>query len=444
MFRIGYIIFIFGLFQVVFAQTKTDTLIAKQKRYSLHLQATLLSQYHFDFTSAYTGDNSLLNSEPVASSVSATLFLNYKLGKKTYFVFNPEMAGGKGLSKTLGIAGFPNGEVYRVGDPKPKPFIGRLYFEQRIALSEDKMQVDEDINQVAELTNKDYISFIAGKFSLTDFFDDSQISHDPRTQFFNWALMGNGGWDYPANTRGYTMGAVVQALYKDFCLRTALTTVPVEANGPELQFKWAKAMGFVIEFEKTHLFQKSEKQFTTVHTGYFINLAHMGNYQESIAKGTVLVQAPNILDSRQYGRSKWGFYASADNNFGPYHFFLKASINDGKNETWAFTEIDKSFTFGFQWDGDLWKRNQDRFAIAYVRNNLSADHKSYLEKGGYGFLIGDGKLNYGSEQIIEAYYSMHLTKQIFLSPDYQFVINPAYNKDRGPVHIIGLRLHAEF
>jgi high affinity Mn2+ porin len=440
----GILILILGLYQFGFAQTKPDSLIAKQKKYSIHGQATIISQYHFDFKAAYSGVNSLLTSEPAANSASATLFLNYKLGNKTYLVFNPEIAGGKGLSKTLGIAGFPNGEVYRVGDPTPKPFIGRLYVEHRIALSNDKVQVDDDINQVAEITNKDYVSFIAGKFSLTDFFDDSQISHDPRTQYFNWALMGNGAWDYPANTRGYTMGVVIQALYKDFCLRTALTTVPTEANGPDLQFKWAEAMGFVIEFEKTHLFQKSDKQFTTLHFGYFINLANMGNYQESIAKGTLLGNAPNIIDSRQYGRSKWGFYASADNNFGPYHIFFKTSINDGKNETWAFTQIDQSFTTGFQFDGNLWKRDQDRFAIAYVRNNLSADHKTYLEKGGYGFIIGDGRLNYGSEQIIEAYYSMHLTKQIFLSPDYQFVINPAYNKDRGPVHIISLRLHADF
>jgi high affinity Mn2+ porin len=444
MHKIGYIIFISGLFQIVFAQTKPDTVAAVQKKYSIHAQATILSQYHFDFKAAYSGDNSLIKSEPAANSVSATFFLNYKLGKNSYVVFNPEMAGGKGLSKTLGIAGFPNGEVYRVGDPTPKPFIGRLYFEHRIALSDVKMKVEDDINQVAEITNKDYLSLIAGKFSLTDFFDDSQISHDPRSQFFNWALMGNGGWDYPANTRGYTMGAVIQALYKDFCLRTALTTVPVEANGPELQFKWAKAMGFVVEFEKTHLFQKNDNQFTTLHAGYFINFANMGNYQESIAKASLLGIAPNILDSRLYGRTKWGFYASADNHFGAIHFFLKTSINDGKNETWAFTEIDKSFTTGFQWDGKLWKRMQDRFAIAYVNNNLSASHKSYLEKGGYGFLIGDGKLNYGSEQIIEAYYSMHVAKQIFISPDYQFVINPAYNKDRGPVHIVGLRLHADF
>jgi high affinity Mn2+ porin len=435
---------IFLIIQTLSAQTNKDSTLLSSKKWSVHWQATIIPQYHFKFNAAYSGDNSLQTSEPTRTSFSTTLFLKYKPFKNAYILFNPEAAGGKGLSKTLGIAGFSNGEVYRVGDPTPKPFIGRLYWEQRIPLSNEMEKVDDDINQISETTHKDYISVIAGKFSLTDFFDDSQISHDPRTQFFNWALMGNGGWDYPANTRGYTMGTVIQALYKDWAARAALTTVPIEANGPELQFKWGKAMGFVLELEKTHLFQKNDRQFSTVHLGYFINYANMGNYQQSIANASLFGVAPNIQSTRQYGRSKWGFYANVDNNFGPFHFFLKASINDGKNETWAFTEIDKSFTTGFQWDGELWKRVQDKFAIAYINNNLSNDHESYLEKGGYGFLIGDGKLNYGAEQIIEAYYSMHVTKQIFLSPDYQFVMNPAYNKDRGPVHIIGCRLHIEF
>jgi high affinity Mn2+ porin len=125
------------------------------------------------------------------------------------------------------------------------------------------------------------------------------------------------------------------------------------------------------------------------------------------------------------------------------HHFLKGSWNDGKNETWAFTEIDRSFTTGLQWDGEIWNRKNDRFAIAYVNNGLSDEHRNYLAKGGYGFLIGDGKLNYGREQILEMYYLLNLGKNIHLSPDYQFIWNPAYNKDRGPVHIIALRLHAE-
>lgn len=412
------------------------------KKYSLHWQTTLISQYHFDFKAPYSGDNSLLNSEPARSSVSATAFLAYKLFKNTYLVFNPEAAGGKGFSKTLGIAGFPNGEVYRVGDPKPKPFIARLYVEQRFPLSNRKEWVEEDQNQIAESTSKDYLSVIVGKFSLTDFFDDSKISHDPRSEFMNWSLMGNGAWDYPANTRGYTMGAVVQAVYHDWAFRTALTTVPIESNGPELQFRFDKAMGLVWEIEKLHLFQKNETHFSTLHAGVFLNKARMGNYSQSIQ--TAGTNPPDITDSRSYGRTKWGYYFSVDNHFGPVHHFIKASWNDGKNETWAFTEIDRSLTTGLQFDGDLWKRKNDRMAIAFVSNGLSGDHQNYLAKGGYGFLIGDGKLNYGKEAIIEAYYSIHLHKQIFLSPDYQFISNPAYNKDRGPVHIIALRLHAEF
>jgi len=411
------------------------------KKYSLHWQATFIPQYHFDFKAPYSGDNSLQTGEPTRASISATVFVNYKPFKNTYLVFNPEAAGGKGLSKTLGIAGFPNGEVYRVGDPKPKPFIARLYAEQRFPLSNRKESVEDDLNQLAETTNKDYLSLIVGKFSLTDFFDDSQISHDPRSQFMNWSLMGNGAWDYPANTRGYTLGAVVQAIYNNWAFRTAITTVPIEANGPELQFKFGKAMGLVWEIERSHLFQKNETRFNTVHAGIFLNKANMGNYPQSIQNAGSGV--PDITDSRLYGRDKWGYYISIDNHFGLVHHFVKTSWNDGKNETWAFTEIDKSFTTGLQLDGEIWKRKNDRLAIAFVSNALSADHKTYLSKGGYGFLIGDGKLNYGNEQIVEAYYSLNIYKKIFLSPDYQFVTNPAYNKDRGPVHIIALRLHAE-
>ena len=221
------------------------------------------------------------------------------------------------------------------------------------------------MNQLAETTNKDYISIIVGKFSLTDFFDDSQISHDPRTQFMNWSLMGNGAWDYPANTRGYTMGAVLQVILNDWSFRTAITTVPIEANGPELQFKWNKAMGIVWEVGKMNLFKKNETQFSSLHAGVFLNKANMGNYQQAIASAGSAV--PDVTDSRVYGRDKWGFYLSMDNHFGSVHHFIKGSWNDGKNETWAFTEIDASIATGLQFDGNIWNRKNDRFALAFVR-----------------------------------------------------------------------------
>ena len=429
----------FGSFKTSFTQ-EVDT--TSFKNYSLHAQATIVPQYHFNFNAPYSGQNSLLPSEAAKTSLTATAYLAYRPFMHTYLVFNPEAAGGSGLSKTLGIAGFPNGEVYRVGDPNPKPFLARLFIEQRIPISAVKELVEDDQNQLKEYTNSEYISIVVGKFSLTDFFDNSQISHDPRSQFLNWSFMGSGGWDYPANTRGYTDGIILQAVWHDMALRYAITAMPTEANGPNLTFKLGQSTGMVWEFEKTHLFKKNDTQFTTVHAGFFYNQANMGNYRESINQSGS--SKPDITLNRLAGRSKWGFYASWETNNGPVHHFIRASFNDGKNETWAFTEIDQSVATGFRLDGNLWNRKKDYTGIAYVSNGLSENHREYLSKGGYGFIIGDGQLNYGHENIIEWYYNFQLMKYLSISPDYQFVWHPAYNKDRGPVHIIGLRIHAEF
>lgn len=412
------------------------------KKLSLHWQATFIPQYHFDFKANYTGANSLLTSEPVKASFTSTLFAAYKPFKQTYIVFNPEVAAGKGLSQTLGVAGFPNGEVYRVGDPKPQIFIARLYVEQQFSLSDRKEKVESDDNQVAETNHSaDYFSILAGKFSLSDFFDASEICNDPRTQFMNWSLMGSGSWDYPANTRGYTIGMVAQLIYRDFHLRGALTTVPIEANGPELQFIWNKAMGSVVEFEKKNLFSiKKDKIYTDASIGLYQNIAHMGNYASTLAN-TPIGSTPDITTTREYGRTKTGFYVSIDNHIQSIHHYINYNWSDGKNEAWAFTEIDRSIATGFKFDGEIWNRKKDFAGIAYVNNGLSDDHKNYLAAGGYGFIIGDGKLNYGKEQIIETYYSYSVTKFFTLSADYQFVSHPAYNKDRGPAHVVAMRLH---
>lgn len=410
------------------------------KRFSIHVQSTVIPQHHFDVMSPYAGMNSLLPHEPTRTSFTATLYAAYRFANHSYIVFNPEVAGGKGISKTLGIAGFPNGEIYRVGDPKPKPYIGRLYLEQRFPLSSIKGQMDDEQNQVKENNNKEYISILAGKFSLTDFFGNTVYSHDPRTQFFNWSLMGQGGWDYPANTRGYTFGAVVQAVFSNWALRYANTFVPTEANGMNLQWKGGKAMGMVIEVEKDNLFYKDSAHNSVLHAGIFWNNARMGNYNQALKQP----DAPDVTTTREFGRDKWGGYASLDNSFGYFHFFVKGSWNDGKNETWAFTEIDRSGAAGVQLDGNLWKRNDDKLGVAYVANGLSKDHRNYLSAGGYGFLIGDGKLNYSAEQILEIYYSLGLLNHVYISPDYQFIANPAYNKDRGPVHVVSVRFHVEF
>jgi len=433
-------------FTIVLVNAQDTTKGASLNRVSLHWQTTIIPQYHFNFNPPYTGKNSLLPSEPVATSFTSTLFFNYKASKNTYFVFNPELAAGKALGVgggTTGVAGFPNGETYRVGNPKLNVFIARLYAEQRFALSKVKEAVEDDENQISENTHRDYVSFIVGKFSLTDFFDESTISHDPRTQFMNWSLMGSGGWDYPANTRGYTMGLVVQLKVKNLAVRYANVAMPTTANGPNLEWKGSDAMGQVVEFaiENFHLIKTTPNLNHSFHLGICSNRAFMGNYATSINTGLQNNLPPDITDSRQYGRTKNAFYITLDNNWNKVHHFIKFSKNDGKNETYAFTEIDNSMATGLQFDGSLWKCKEDVIGIAFVENGLSDNHRTYLENGGYGFIIGDGKLNYDKEKILETYYSCRFNKHVAITADYQKVINPAYNKDRGSVDIVSLRLH---
>lgn len=406
------------------------------KKFSLQWQATVIPQYHFKFSSPYEGVNSLVPKEGVKTSFTTTFFINYHPLKNTYIVFNPEAAGGKGLSKTLGVAGFPNGEIYRVGNPAPQPYIARLYLEYRFHLGNKKLLYEAE-NSVENISEK-YISVLAGKFSITDFFDGSDVSHDPRTQYLNWSLMASGAWDYPANVRGYTMGAVAQAFLNEWKIRTAITAVPVEANGQELQFKGGNAMGAAIEVEKDNILKKNQVSFTNIHFGVFYNRARMGNYELALKNASV---KPDIISTRSFGRSKKGIYGIIDNHFGNVLHFIRGSYNDGKNETWAFTEIDRSVATGFSFKGSIWKRSNDMFGIALVVNALAHSHRDYLADGGYGFLIGDGKLNYGTENIVESYYSINPFTNLFISPDYQFVMHPGYNKDRGPVHIVAIRFH---
>ena len=434
-----------GMYVVCCGYTQDSTFVSMSKKISLHWQATIIPQFHFNFNPPYSGNNSVSPSEPAATSFTSTLFINYKVARNTNMVFNPEAAGGKAISKTQGIAGFPNGETYRIGESNIKPFIARLYVEQRFGLTNKSENIEDDENQIKETTHRDYISVIAGKFSLTDFFNASEISHDPRTQFLNWSIMGSGAWDYPANTRGYTMGAIIQAKYNLLSLKYANVAMPTTANGPNLQWKGQDVMGQVLELSANQfsLFKLNKMHvfYHNLFLGLTSNRANMGNYDSSIAIAKRTNIAPDITDSRQFGRTKNGYYATLDNTIDNFHLFVKYSKNDGKNETYAFTEIDESLATGIQLDGAIWKRKDDVLGISIVKNDISNDHRTYLSDGGYGFIIGDGKLNYFSEKIFEAYYLYQPSQQLALTADYQYVQNPAYNKDRGPIQLIAIRLH---
>jgi high affinity Mn2+ porin len=429
---ITFLIFVSG---VSFAQ---DTV--KKENFSFHFQQTIITQYKPVFNAPYSGRNSLSPLEENQSSITATFFGGARLWKGAEAYFNPELSGGAGLSKTLGIAGFPNGETFRIGGSEPKIYIARLYFKQNFEWGTEKDTIAPGNNILGEIKSKRYFSIVVGKYGMADFFDGNNFSHDPRSQFMNWALMDNGAWDYPANTRGYVIGATAELGQPNWTLRFAFTMVTTEANQSIWDAKLGKANTETIEYEKRY---SIGGQKGTLRILGFLNNGKFGDYNLAIAQSP---KAANVDTTQAYGRHKYGFGINAGQYLSKdFGVFAKASFNDGHTETWFFTEIDRSLSFGGVLKGTKWKRNEDELGLAFVANGLSSPHRNYLAAGGYGFLIGDGKLNYATEMIAELYYKINAyQKKFFLTPDYQFIINPAYNKDRGPVNVFSIRAHVEF
>ena len=432
------ILILFALFCIIKSASAQDTL--KQQDFNFHFQETIITQSNLPFNAPYTGKNSLLPTQQTETSLTTTFYFAGRLWKGAEFYFNPELSGGAGLSSTLGVAGFPNGETFRVGGIQNKIYIGRLYFKQNFEWGKEKDTVENDMNQLAGLKSKRYFSVAAGKFGMADFFDGNNISHDPRMQFMNWALMDNGAWDYPANTRGYVMGLFTELGQPTWTLRFALTMVVTQANSSIWDAKVLKANTQTVEYEKRY---SIDGQKGALRLLGFLNNGKFGDYNAAIAQSP---KAPVIDSTQQYGRHKYGFGINTDQSLTKdFGVFAKASWNDGHTETWFFTEIDRSFTFGGSLHGTQWHRADDEMGLAFIINGLSAPHRQYLADGGYGFIIGDGALNYAPEMIAEFYYRINAyQKKLFISPDYQFIVNPAYNADRGPVNIFGIRAHVEF
>ncbi len=432
--------------QFVSAQTDADS--AKQSKWTNHFQLTVISQSHLAFKSLYSGRNSLSDAaESGATSITSTLYLGRKLWKGGVFYFNPEISGGQGLSFAQGVAGALNGETYRVGNPAPGVFIARGYFQQQIPLGNTGYEnVGDDVNQLKDKIPANRITISAGKFAINDFYDDNKYSHDPRSQFLNWSLMANGAWDYPANTRGYTMGVVVEFIKPKWAIRLSSVAVPRSANAAQMEYNITRAHSETFEIERKISLNKRPG---TVR--FIVSDTH--SKSPSYAEGMKAITTNdtyllNVIsgnaEGKIYGGKKFGLGFSGqqelNNEIG---FFMRAGWNDGKDATWAFTEIDQTLSAGFSVKGIKWKRPDDVFGIATVINGISTCHQNFMKEGGYGFIIGDGKLNYGHESILETFYNARLSKFFWLTIDYQFVNNPAYNKDRGPVNVFSVRGHIE-
>ena len=419
------------------------------EKWSCHFQFTNIMQGHPAFKASYSGKNSLRDSAEFALSVTATLFLGRKLWKNASFFVNPEIAGGRGISYALGLAGAANGETFRVGSPAPALYIARAFFEQNIAIRKSKTEHrNGEFNQIAEEIPSSRVTISLGKFSLADFFDDNAYSHDPRSEFMNWSLMDNGAWDYPANTRGYTWGAVVELIEPGYAIRLSSVLVPKIANSQVFDFNIAKANGETIEIEKKYRIKERPGNirilgYTNFSSAPFYTTALRDmSRRDSSLINVIKGQAAGV----EYGRLKYGFGMSFNqelaNNAG---VFSRVGWNDGQTATWAFTEIDRTASLGIRIRPNVIRRPDDNFGIACIVNGISDVHRNYLNSNGYGFMLGDGKLiRYSTERIIEVFYKIKLVKWLWITVDYQFVVNPGYNKDRGPVHIFSFRSHIEF
>ncbi|HQQ94246.1 MAG TPA: carbohydrate porin [Bacteroidia bacterium] len=407
------------------------------ERFSMHAQTTVVNQSKTAFTVPYSGANSLISESENKTSITSTLFMGMRLWKGAGVFLNPEIAGGSGLSQALGLGDATNGETFRVGSPEPKIYLARLYVRQLFALGKSSSYQASDFNRLGGQTPDRYLAFTVGKIGVADFFDQNTYSHDPRAHFLCWSLMNNGAWDYAANVRGYTPSMVMEYVSPVYECRYSVSLVPYSANGNEMNWNLNKASSHNLELCRHH--RVGDRRGVIRVMGFYTS-ANMGDYRQSIA---LKPNKPDITSTRQYGNNKYGFCLNIEQELnGVLGFFMRAGWNDGNHETWMFTEIDHTLSGGFSFHPK--KRKHDELGLAYVISGLSAPHRDYLNAGGYGFMLGDGTLRYTQEQLGELYYAFEMrAEQIFLSPAYQFLLNPGFNADRrGPVHVFSIRLHA--
>jgi high affinity Mn2+ porin len=412
------------------------------ERWNLYYQATTIGQYHGTFTAPYQGPLSLQNNPERDVSLTTTLFFGLRLEKDTTFYFDPEIAGGKGFSNVDGLGNPSNGEIPRVASATPKPYIARLYIAHDFGFGSEKEHVESDENQLAGDRPVNRYSIYAGRFTLTDFFDNNTYSHDPRTQFMAWGVMYNGAWDYPADTRGYTW-AIVQELHThNWVFRYGAAAEPKTANGGRFDRRLFRDRGDTFEVERRYSIRKHPGAIRLLE---FLNHADAGDYAKALRLSAQTGTTPDVVATRQPGTLKYGTGLNFEQEITPViGVFSRLGWNDGKTESFAFTAIDRLATGGVSFKGTPWKRKDDALGTSYTASGISGIHALYLARGGLDFLIGDGKLNYAPEHLWETYYSAHLLPGFFATFGVQHYANPAFNHDRGPVWVESVRLHMEF
>lgn len=416
-------------------------------------QANIIFQAHGPFHSPYDGPNSLQSRGEYKTSLVGTLFLGLQLHRNLRYatdaIVDFESAGGRGISQALGLAGFTNLDVVRNPNLGSKPYLARVQIHQVIGLTDKLVESDRTPYSLATQLPERRFELHVGKMSLPDYFDINSIGSDSHLQFLNWTTDNNGAWDYAADTRGYTYGVALEYHDPAWSARYVIAAMPTVANGIDLDWAFSRAHGQNFEFELRksllgHLVSSDRKG--TVRVLSFVNHAHMGRYRDAVdAYLSGRDPKPDIDAHAKFGAVKYGFGLNAEQEITQnLRTFLRFGWNEGQHESYAYTEVDQTVAFGGDYSGRAFSRPQDKIGVAFVSNAIKRDHQNYLKYGGLGFLLGDGKLNYAREDILESYYNLHAWRGIYYALNLQFVDHPGYNKDRGPVLVEAIRMHVDF
>jgi len=417
---------------------------SETSRFWVSGQANIILQWHASFPAAFSGTNSLRSHAENATSKLYTLYTGVELTRTTEVLVDFESAGGHGLSEALGVGGFTNLDVVRNPNLSQVPYLARFIVRQVIPLSSERITAERGPFGLLRSLPARRLELRAGKFSLVDFFDANSGGSDSHLQFLNWTTDNNGVYDYAANTRGYTDGLVIEYDDHAWSVRFAEALMPKVANGIHLDADITRARAENLEAEWRRDFLPGRAGVVRV-LG-FLNHADMGNYR--LAINNFLAgqgMQPDITAVHRQGRHKYGFGLNFEQELTPQiGAFGRLGWSDGRNESFAYTEVDRALELGSYVKGAWWRRRNDRAGAVFALNAISGDHARYLQLGGLGFLLGDSGLVYGREKIFEGYYTAHAWRGVFVSFDLQHINNPGYNRARGPVWVPGLRLHVDF
>ena len=410
-------------------------------------QTTYNWQRHPSYQAAYSGPNSIIAGHEKMYTFSTTAFIGFRPWQGGEAYFNPEVVQGVPFSTNLvGLGGFTNGEITRAAGTNPMLYRQRLYLKQTWNNGGGSQHVDANLNQLAGAVNRDRFVLTVGNFSTLDVFDPNTYAKDPRTQFMNWGNWTYAAYDYAADARGFGWGFAAEWYKEDWVLRFGRMTGPKEPNALPVDLALGSHYGDQLEVEHAHeLYGRPGK----VRVLGWRNRAKLASYSDAL---TWLNAHPGqytgpdaLIATRYTEKIKYGVGVNIEQELSDSTgFFLRAMQADGRTETHAFTEVDGSLSTGLLVKGNAWGRTEDGIGVSLMQNTLSNERRRFLEAGGISFFIGDGKLNYRPEDIFEGYYSMNLHRGVWLTADYQRIVHPAYNADRGPIDVYAVRLHLEY